>query len=257
MRLECKAAVVTGAVSGIGKSIAEHFAKEGARVALLDIRGETAEAVAGDLAGDGHIALAADVADSASVAKAFADADSAFGQVDIVVNNAGVDRVGGDGFDAAMKGEIQILHMSDDSFRRMFAINVEGVFFGMREAVKIMQRVGTGGSIINMSSMAALAGLGLPHYAGSKAAVLGLTRSCARQLGPLGIRVNAVCPGVIDTPMTAEVPDFALKGLIQGTPLGRVGKAEDIATAVLYLASDESSFVTGQWMSPNGGLVIC
>lgn len=257
MRLEGKTAVVTGAGSGIGKSIAEHFAREGARVALLDIRGETAEAAAADLDGSGHIALAADVSDGDSVAKAFSDADVAFGRVDIVVNNAGVDRTPGDGFDEAMKGELQLLHMSDDSFRRMFAINVDGVFFGTREAVKIMQRVGTGGSIINMSSMAALAGIGLPHYSGSKAAVLGLTRSCARQLGPLGIRVNAICPGVIETPMTAEVPDFALKGLIQSTPLGRVGKPEDIANAALYLASDESSFVTGQWMSPNGGLVIC
>ena len=103
----------------------------------------------------------------------------------------------------------------------------------------------------------ALAGLGLPHYAGTKAAVLGLTRACARQLGPLQIRVNAVCPGVIETPMTEAVPDVALKGLVQTTPLGRVGQPEEIASAALFFASDESSFVTGQWMSPNGGLVIC
>lgn len=257
MRLEGKTAVVTGAGSGIGKSIAEQFAVEGARVALLDIRGETAEAAAGELSGEGHIALAADVSDGDSVAKAFADVDAAFGKLDIVVNNAGVDRVPGDGFEEAMKGELQLLHMSDDAFRRMFAINVDGVFFGIREAAKIMTRGKGGGSIVNMSSMAALAGIGLPHYSGSKAAVLGLTRSCARQLGPKGIRVNAVCPGVIETPMTAEVPDFALKGLIQTTPLGRVGQPEDISNAVLYLSSDESSFVTGQWLSPNGGLVIC
>lgn len=257
MRLEGKTAVVTGAGSGIGKAIAEVFAADGARVALLDIRGETAEAAASGLAGEGHVALAADVADSASVALAFAEVDAAFGRVDVLINNAGVDRTPGDGFEEAMKGEVQLLHMSDDSFRRMFAINVDGVFFGSREAVKIMQREGNGGSIVNMSSMAALGGLGLPHYAATKAAVLGFTRSCARQLGRLQIRVNAVCPGVIDTPMTEAVPDVALKGLVQTTPLGRVGQPEEIASAALFFASDESSFVTGQWMSPNGGLVIC
>ena len=135
MRLEGKTAVVTGAGSGIGKSIAEVFAAEGARVALLDIRGETAEAAASGLPGEGHVALATDVADSASVASAFAEVDAAFGRVDVLINNAGVDRTPGDGFEQAMKGELQLLHMSDDSFRRMFAINVDGVFFGSREAV--------------------------------------------------------------------------------------------------------------------------
>ena len=124
------------------------------------------------------------------------------------------------------------------------------------EGKTVMQRAG-GGSIVNMSSMAALNGQGTPHYSTSKAAVLGLTRSCSRQLGPLGIRVNAVCPGVIDTPMTQEVPEIALKGLLAATPLGRMGTPEDVARATLYLASDESAFVTGQWLSPNGGLMVC
>ena len=113
------------------------------------------------------------------------------------------------------------------------------------------------GSIINMSSIAGLSGQGVPHYAASKAAVLGFTRSCARQLGPLGIRVNVVCPGVIETPMTEAVPDVALKGLLAATPLGRMGQPEDIAQATLFLASDESAFITGQWLSPNGGLLTC
>lgn len=257
MRLEGKTAVVTGAGSGIGKAISELFAAEGAKVALLDINRASAEEVAGSLSGSGHIAIAADVSDSASVASAFAEVDSAFCCVDIMINNAGVDRVEGDGFDAAMRGEVQLLAMSDESFRRMHAINVDGVFYGTREAAKIMQREDKGGSIVSMSSIAGLAGMGLVHYASSKAAVLGFTRACARQLGPLGIRVNAICPGVIDTPMTAQVPDFALKGMIAATPLGRVGEAIDIAQSALYLGSDESAFTTGQWMSPNGGVVIC
>ncbi len=256
MRLEEKTAVVTGAGSGIGKAIAECFAAEGARVALLDVRKDAAEAACAELTGSRHLAVAADVSDESSVADAFATIDAAFGGLSILVNNAGVDRVPGDGFDALMKGEQQLLHMSAEAFRRMLAINVEGVFLCTRVALRLMQR-GEGGSIVNMSSMAALGGQGTPHYAASKAAVLGFTKSCARQLGPLGIRVNAVCPGVIDTPMTRGVPDAALKGLLAATPLGRMGTPHEIANATLYLASDESAFVTGQWLSPNGGLVIC
>lgn len=257
MRLEGKIALVTGAGSGIGKAIAERFALEGARVALLDIRKDTAEAALADLAGSGHAAFEADVSSSASVAQAFAAANEALGGLDILVNNAGVDRVQGDGFDALMRGEQQILHMSDDAFRRLMAINVDGVFFCSREAVRLMSRDARSGAIVNMSSIAGLNGQGPPHYAASKAAVLGLTRSCSRQFGSLGIRVNAVCPGVIDTPMTKGVPDSALRGLIAATPLGRMGEADDIAQATLFLASDDSAFVTGQWLSPNGGLVMC
>ena len=257
MRLQGKTALVTGAGSGIGKAIAERFAAEGARVAAVDVRAEAVKAAAKELNGSGHIALEADVSSSASVSRAFASLDEAFGRLDILVNNAGVDRIPGDGFEEMMKGEQQLIHMSDDSFRRMLAINVEGVFLCTREAVRLMQRDEVPGAIVNMSSMAALSGQGTPHYAASKAAVLGFTKSCSRQLGRLGIRVNAVCPGVIDTPMTAEVPEAALKGLLAATPLGRMGTSEDIAQAVLYLASDESGFVTGQWLSPNGGLVTC
>jgi 3-oxoacyl-[acyl-carrier protein] reductase len=256
MRLEGRAAVVTGAGSGIGKSIAELFAREGAKVALLDINVDAAQAVAASLEGGEHITVACDVAESASMAEAFEAIDSAFGRVDILINNAGVDRTPGDGFDEMMKGGMQLLLMSDDSFRRMLAINVEGVFYGTREAVKLMLREQAAGSIVNMSSIAGLAGIGLPHYSASKGAVLGFTKSCARQLGPHGIRVNAVCPGVIETPMSAAVPDSAIESLKNTTPLGRIGQPEDIAAAALYFASEASGFVTGQSLSPNGGLVI-
>lgn len=257
MRLKGKNAIVTGGGSGIGLAIAQHFAAEGARVAVLDIRRDVADTALSSLTGENHMALEADVSDSSSVSNAFAAFDDQMGRLDILVNNAGVDRVAGDGFDVAMKGGQQILHMSDDAFRRLMAINVDGVFFCTRQAVGMMQRDEVPGAIVNMSSMAGLNGSAPPHYAASKSAVLGLTRSCARQLGRIGIRVNAVCPGVIDTPMTREVPEQALKGLLAATPLGRMGQPKDIAQAVLYLASDESGFVTGQWLSPDGGLVTC
>jgi 3-oxoacyl-[acyl-carrier protein] reductase len=139
----------------------------------------------------------------------------------------------------------------------MMAINVFGVFACTREGVKRMLRDKRGGAIVNMSSIAGLSAQGTAHYAASKAAVLGLTRATARELGPYGIRVNAICPGVIDTPMAAAVPEAAMKPLLSATPLRRIGKPDDIAHAAVYLACDESSFVTGQWLSPNGGLVMC
>ena len=256
MRLEGKVAVVTGAGSGIGKEIAERFAAEGARVMGIDLAKDAVEAVCGGLPGDGHAGFGADVADSGSVEAAFASIDEACGRVDILINNAGIDRCKGDGFDELMQGEIQLLHMEDDALRRMLGVNVEGVFYCTKRALAIMKREGTGGSIVNLSSIAGLVGQGTVHYSAAKAAVLGFTRSLARSVGHLNVRVNAICPGVIDTPMTQAVPDAALQGIIKQTPLRRVGLPEDISNAALYLASDEASFVTGQWLSPNGGVAI-
>ncbi|MDJ0853466.1 MAG: glucose 1-dehydrogenase [Myxococcota bacterium] len=257
MRLSDRIAVVTGAGSGIGHSIARLFASEGATVAALDIRGETAEQTVKELAGSGHRAFPVDVSSGPDVVETFAAIDRAFGRVDVLVNNAGIDRAPGDGFEEAMKTGQQLVHMSDEGFTRMMEINVNGVFFCTREAAKLMLREQRGGAIVNMSSIAGLSAMGTAHYAASKAAVLGLTRACARELGPRAIRVNAICPGVIDTPMTDSIPDAAVGPLIGATPLRRKGQPGDIASAALYLASDESSFVTGQWLSPNGGLVMC
>jgi 3-oxoacyl-[acyl-carrier protein] reductase len=257
MRLENRVAVVTGAGSGIGREIAQAFAAEGAKLALTDINEASAKETAAQLPGSGHQAFANDVSSGASVVETFAAIDAAFGRVDVLVNNAGVDHTPGDGRDQMMKTGQGIIHMTDEGFTRMMEINVNGVFYCLREAVKLMQREGQGGAVVNMSSIAGLSAQGPIHYAASKSAVLGITRASARELGPFGIRVNAICPGVIDTPMTAGVPEQALKPLIAATPLRRTGQPHDIAMAAVYLASDESSFVTGQWLSPNGGLIMC
>lgn len=255
MRLATRVAFITGGGSGLGRAMAVAFAAEGATVAVMDLRGDAARETVDALAGSGHLALEGDVSDSAAVNAAFARVDAELGALHVLVNNAGVDRTPGDGWDAALRGEQQILHMSDDGWRRMMDIHLGGAFYCVRAAVPIMQRSG-GGSIINISSIAGLAGMGQPHYATAKAGLLGLTRSLARPLGPLGIRINAICPGAIKTAMTDAVPAPMMDMLVAATPLGRVGAPEEIATTAVYLASDDSSFVTGQWISPNGGIFI-
>jgi 3-oxoacyl-[acyl-carrier protein] reductase len=258
MRLEDRIAVITGAGSGIGRAIAQAFAREGASVAALDVREPAAQETLALLAPGKHCALLCDVADGASVVRAFEAVDARYGRVDVVVNNAGVDTTPGDGMDKLIENRGLVTpFMSDEAFQRMLAVNVFGVFACTREGVKRMLREKRGGAIVNMSSVAGLSALAVSHYSASKSAVLGFTRATARELGPHGIRVNAICPGVIDTPMAARVPEAALKPLLAATPLRRIGTPEDIANAAVYLASDEASFVTGQWLSPNGGLVMC
>lgn len=257
MEINNQVIVVTGAGSGIGREISLRFASAGARIAAVDLNLTSAEETLSMLSGSGHLARFVDVSDGASVVAMFGEVDSEFGRVDGLVNNAGVDHVPGDGRDQLMKTGQQVIYMSDEGFEKLMAINVNGVFFCLREAVKLMQREGNPGTIINMSSIAGLSSQGTISYAASKSAILGITRAAARELGRFGIRVNAICPGIIETPMTEGLPDFVLKPMIAATPLGRTGTPADIAATALFLASSESSFITGQWISPNGGLVMC
>jgi 3-oxoacyl-[acyl-carrier protein] reductase len=255
MKLSGRVAYVSGAGSGLGRAMATIFAAHGARVVANDLREDAVGETVAALEGTDHMVAPGDVADSARVNEIFADVKRHYGRLDILVNNAGVDRTPDDGWDKLLAGELQILHMSDTGWQRMLDIHLNGAFFACRAGVPLMQINGQG-SIINISSIAGLAGMGQAHYATCKAGLLGLTRSLARDLGPHNIRVNAICPGAIDTPMTKAVPDAMMKPLIRATPLRRLGVADDIANAALYLASDDSGFVTGQYLSPNGGIHI-
>jgi len=272
MKLKDKIALVTGGGSGIGRAICERFAEEGARVVVNDVRQETAEATAKAL-GAGARAIAADVADSSAVRTMFATLEREHGRLDVLVNNAGIAFGPGDDRGALIqKGETRLMElmsgqgvqthwdvtqdMTDEAWHRVIAVHLNGTFFCTREALKLMTRQSSG-AIVNLSSVAALMGLEtVPHYSAAKGGILSFTRAVAREVASRGIRVNAICPGYIDTPMTAGMSELGKKMAVGRTPLGRVGEAREIAAAALFLACDESSFVTGQWLSPNGGLFI-
>ena len=258
MKLEGRVAWVTGGGSGLGRAISQRFAEEGARVAVNDLDLRTAEETVAALPGADHLALAGDVSDAARVGEMAAEIDRACGRLDVLVSNAGVDRTPGDGVEDLMAGRATgtlTAGMSDAGWTRMLEIHLNGAFFCAREAVKRMVLAGSG-AIVHMSSIAGLAGMGPIHYATAKAGLLGFTRSLAREVGPRGVRVNAICPGAIDTPMARKIPQPMLDALVAGTPLGRLGTAEEVAAAALYLVSDDAGFVTGQWLSPNGGVFI-
>jgi 3-oxoacyl-[acyl-carrier protein] reductase len=268
-RLQGKVALVTGAARGIGAAIVRRFHEQGASVIVNDLDRVGAEKVAAEVGG---YAIAADVADPASVARMFREVAERPGRLDVLVNNAGISGMEGNPerverrralamqqmAEMAGGGPIRThvdatLEMTDEEWRRMIAVHLDGTFFCTREALRIMAPQASGGAIINMGSiMGTAGGGGAPHYCAAKAGILGLTRSHARELATRQIRVNAIAPGWIDTDMTAPLGEMRRFTAMQ-TPLGRFGDVDDIAFAAVYLASDEAKFVTGQVLSPNGG----
>lgn len=251
-RLSGKVAVVTGAGGGLGRALTAAFAREGAAVVCQDVVASAADAAA-EGAGRGAIAWTCDVTDAAAVEAMFAAAAERFGPVDVLVNNAGVDRTPGDGA-PELAGLEQLLAMSDESWDAMLAVHVTGAFYCSRAMIRRLLEAERPGSIVCMSSIVALGGAGAVHYATAKAALHGLVRSIGRWGGPHGIRANAICPGMISTPMTDAQPDDQ-EWVRRRTPLGRIGLPADVAALAVYLASDESSFVTCQSISPNGGFL--
>jgi 3-oxoacyl-[acyl-carrier protein] reductase len=273
MRLEGKVALVTGGGSGIGREICLAFAREGASIAVNDLKPEGIQGTLAAMAEAAGRALAvpADVADSGQVAAMFAAVRRRYETLDILVNNAGIGEVAGRGDTERMnrvaESRMQEMmsggpvttrwhatqNLDDGAWDTMLRVHLYGTFYCAREALKIMEPKG-GGRIINISSIAATVGLeGSPHYSAAKAGILGFTRSLAREVGDSGVTVNAIAPGYIETPMTEPLSPLTRQIWIMSTPLRKAGKPADIAAAALYLASEDGNFVTGQIVSPNGG----
>lgn len=244
MDLSGKVALVTGGGSGIGRATALVLARAGADVIVNDISPDKAEGVAAEVADLGRrgLPIVADVADPAAVDAMIGRALGALQKVDILVNNAGIGL------------EVPFHQMSKAEWDQMFAVHVGGTFNCTRGLVQQMIDRGWG-RVISISSVAGLMGEGgLVHYSAAKAAILGFTKALARELAPRGITVNAVAPGLIDTPMARSIRPEMWQKFVQNSPVGHEGKPDDIAHACAYLASEEASFVTGQVISPNGGL---
>ena len=245
-KLENKVAVVTGASKGIGAAIARHMATEGASVVVnYSSSKQGAERVVEEItkAGGRGISVKADVSDPAEIERLFAEAGKAYGTVDILVNNAGV-------YDFA-----PVEDLTEDHFHRQFNLNVLGLLLATRAAVK--QFSPEGGSVINISSVVSTVGFpGTVVYSGTKGAVDSVTRSLAKELGPRGIRVNAINPGMIETEgvHAAGIADSELRQQVEAqTPLGRIGQPDDIAKVAVFFASDDSGWVTGETLMVSGG----
>ena len=256
--LDGKVAVITGAGRGIGQAIAERYAAEGAVVLVADVDTAAAEAVAAGInaAGGSARAQTADVRLPADIAAMFDAAEAALGPVDIAVNNAGIG------------GASAIAEQTMDAWDNMFAINVRGVFLGVQEAARRMQPRGAG-IIINIASAAGkIARPYMACYCATKHAVIGITRSTAMELAPYGLRVNALCPGIVDTRLWREDlnPDLTeLEGRenesawdvrVAAVPIGRYEVPSDVANAAYMLASDDASYITGISLSVDGGMVL-
>ncbi len=244
MRMQGKSVIVTGGASGIGLASVERCLEEGASAVIADLEGSEGASRAAELNGK-HAGTclfkACDVTDTAQVDRLFADTVDELGGVDAVFNNAGIGGI-------APSDEV-----SDEEFLRIIDINLSGVFRVARAALRVMYRQGSG-SIVNCASILGVFGQSqTAAYTAAKGGVANMTRSLASEAAPKGVRVNAIGPGYIDTPLLEALDDDMLQGLISLHPLGRLGRSEEVANAFLFLASDEASFITGTTLMVDGG----
>jgi 3-oxoacyl-[acyl-carrier protein] reductase len=246
MRLKDKVAIITGAANGIGLAAAKTFAIEGAKVAMADFDEETGSKRAGELSAEGYdvVFFQVNVADRSSVESLVQNVLGHFGKIDILINNAGITRDG-------------MLHkLAAEDFQKVVDVNLTGVFNCAQAVVPAMVQQGSG-RIINTSSVSGIYGnVGQTNYAATKAGVVGMTKTWAKELGRKGINVNAVAPGFIETGMTAAVPDKVIEQMKMLVPLRRLGLPEDIAHAYLFLASDESKYINGTTLHVDGGIMM-
>lgn len=239
--------LITGASGGIGSATAKAFSAAGYKVAIhYNSNADAANLLKKEIdsLGGESAVFKADISDSAQVKKMFCDIKESLGEVDILVNNAGAGK------------QIMFQDISDELWQDTFGVNVDGAFYCCREALPDMIRKKSG-RIINISSIWGVTGASCEvHYSAAKAALIGLTKALAKELGPSNITVNCVAPGVIDTKMNSHLGEEALKELAEETPLSKLGTPEDVAESILFLASDKASFITGQVLGVNGGFVI-
>jgi 3-oxoacyl-[acyl-carrier protein] reductase len=245
-KLDGKTAIITGGAQGIGLAIAEALANEGVLVGIADLKGEQAKKVADDFNARGKKAASfqVNVANSGEVKQMIDQAMAAWNKIDILVNNAGITRDG------------LIIRMKEEDWNLVLDINLNGTFFCIKEVLSKMAKQRSG-RIINISSIVgAMGNAGQANYVASKAAVIGLTKTVAKEYASRGITVNAVAPGFIETEMTRVLPAQTREELIKQIPQGRMGAVEDIANAVCFLASDQASYITGQVIHVNGGMYM-
>jgi len=245
-KLSGKVAIVTGSAKGIGKAIAIRLAKEGATVVISDILEDLAEATSKEILQSGYTAIAikADITNTAEAEHLIQKTKEQLGRVDILVNNAGITK------------DNLLIRMSEAEWDAVINVNLKGTFNCLKAAAKVMMKQRSG-KIINISSVVGLMGnFGQTNYAASKAGIIGLTKSAAKELAPRGINVNAVAPGFIETEMTDKLSDEVKEAFLKAIPLKRSGKPEDVADVVAFLAAPDSNYITGQVLQVDGGLLM-
>ena len=238
-----KVVIVTGSARGIGKSIAQRFSEAGAKVVISDLDQDAVSAVASEMPGEA-VGIKANVTDAADVDSLIKQAVEKYGRVDVVVNNAGITR------------DTLMIRMDEKDWDMVLDINLKGSFLVTKSAAKVMMKQRSG-RIVNVSSVVGLFGnAGQTNYSASKAGLIGLTKSAAKELGARGVTVNAVAPGFIETEMTSALSEAAREAFLERTVIKRAGSPDDVASAVMFLASDDAAYITGHVIAVDGGMAM-